>query len=240
MDTSPARTPALDSMATPSSHAKLGLIFIFLGVFFLASLTMNPDERFLPSPSSHTLLTHILAALPRHKIVAAPSAARVGELLAPLGGRVVIIARDGGRALPFVQRVQAEDGQGCGDTHKKTRVKMEPVVKADRDTRAALTFLGAAVLLAGGPVPEAVGVAEAAAVVEELALHAGHVEEVLPQQGPARTHLAGESADLGDFWRERESYLQLAPPCYVILCIDLLSLKLFYISEVSIKWDNCD
>lgn len=66
-----------------------------------------------------------------------------------------------------------------------------------------LTFLRAAVLLAGGQLPEAVGVAQAAAVVEELALHAGHVEEVLPEQGTARTHLAGESADLGDFWRGR-------------------------------------
>lgn len=87
---------------------------------------------------------------------------------------------------------------------KETRVKIEPAIKADRDTRAALTFLRAAVLLAGGQVPEAVGVAKAAAVVEELALHAGHVEEVLPQQGTARTHLVGESADLGDFWRERD------------------------------------
>lgn len=90
-----------------------------------------------------------------------------------------------------------------GTPKDKTRVKLEPAMKAERDTRAALTFLRAAVLLAGGQVPEAVGVAEAAAVVEELALHAGHVEEVLPQQGPARTHLAGESADLGDFWRGR-------------------------------------
>lgn len=67
-----------------------------------------------------------------------------------------------------------------------------------------LTSLRAAVLLAGGQVLEAVGVAQAAAVVEGLALHGGHVEEVLPQQGPARTHLLGEPADLGDFWRDRE------------------------------------
>lgn len=87
-------------------------------------------------------------------------------------------------------------------TQKKTRVTIEAAIKAERDARAALTFLRAAVLLAGGQVPEAVGVAKAAAVVEELALHAGHVEEVLPQQGAARAHLVGESADLGDFWRE--------------------------------------
>lgn len=87
-----------------------------------------------------------------------------------------------------------------GDPKKKrTRIKTEHAIKADRDTRAALTFLRAAVLFAGGQVPEAVGVAKAAAVVEELALHAGHVEEVLPQRGTTRTHLSGESADLGDF-----------------------------------------
>lgn len=67
-----------------------------------------------------------------------------------------------------------------------------------------LTFLRAAVLAAGGQVLEAVGVAQAAAVVEGLALHGSHVEEVLPVQGTARTHLLGESADLGDFCRDRE------------------------------------
>lgn len=67
-----------------------------------------------------------------------------------------------------------------------------------------LTFLGAAVLFAGGQVLEAVGVAEAAAVVKGLTLHGGHVEEVLPQQGTTRTHLLRESADLGDFWRDRD------------------------------------
>lgn len=64
-----------------------------------------------------------------------------------------------------------------------------------------LTSLRAAVLVAGCQVLEAVGVAQAAAVVEGLAPHGGHVEGVLPQQGPARTHLLGEPADLGDFWR---------------------------------------
>lgn len=44
----------------------------------------------------------------------------------------------------------------------------------------------------------------AAAVVEGLTLHGGHVEEVLPEHGTAGTHLFGESADLGDFWRERD------------------------------------
>lgn len=165
---------------------------------------MKTVERFLPFfPSSHTSDTHIHAALPWHKIVAAASAARVGERLALLGGHVVIIARKGGRALPFVQRVQTEHGQSCEKT-KKHRFKNTPETQADGDTRALLTFLRAAVLFAGGQVLEAVGVAEAAAVVEGLALHGGHVEEVLPQQGTTRTHLLGESADLGDFWRDRD------------------------------------
>lgn len=109
--------------------------------------------------------------------------------------------------FPLSRGSRQRTGRAAGThTHTKktseTGVEAEPAIP-ERDARAALTFLGAAVLLAGGPVPEAVGVAEATAVVEELALHAGHVEEVLPQQGAAGTHLAGESADLGDFWRER-------------------------------------
>lgn len=53
-------------------------------------------------------------------------------------------------------------------------MKSVPLVWAHR----TLTLLGAAVLGAAGQVLEAVGVALAAAVVEGLALHAGHVEEV--------------------------------------------------------------
>lgn len=40
--------------------------------------------------------THVHAALPRHEVVAAPSAARVDELLAHLRGCVVVIPRNGG------------------------------------------------------------------------------------------------------------------------------------------------
>lgn len=40
----------------------------------------------------------------------------------------------------------------------------------------------------------------AAAVVEGLTLHAGHVEEVVAEHGTAGTRVLGEPARLGDFW----------------------------------------
>lgn len=68
-----------------------------------------------------------------------------------------------------------------------------------RQTAAVLTFPGAAVLCAGGEVLEAVGVALAAAVGEGLALHGGHVEEEVLEQGSTGSLLFREPADLGDF-----------------------------------------
>lgn len=85
----------------------------------------------------------------------------------------------------------------------------EAAAEAGGEARPVLTFLRAAVLQTGGQVVEAVGGAQAAAVVEGLAGHGGHVEEVLPQQGATGTHLLGESADLGDFWRDADEIFEL-------------------------------
>lgn len=126
--------------------------------------------------------THVHAALPRHKVVAAPSAARVDELLAHLGGCVVVIPRDGGRTAPFVQRVQAQH----------------------RDS-----FSWTAVLLAGGEVLEAIVVALTAAVIERLTLHGGHVEEVAVEKGPAGSFLFRKPADLGNLWDSETCFLAL-------------------------------
>lgn len=63
--------------------------------------------------SSHTCYANIHAAALGDKVVAAPSAARVGELLARLGGRVVVVARNGGGALPPVQRIQTQHRNVC-------------------------------------------------------------------------------------------------------------------------------
>lgn len=135
------------------------------------------SREFFPSCN-----THVHAALPRHEVVAAPAAARVDELFAHLGGCVEVIPSDGGRTLPFVQRIQAEDGDGLFRT---------------------------AVLLAGGEVLEAVGVPLAAAVEEGLALHGGHVEEVLWEEGTARSLVFREPADLGNFWYSETCLLAL-------------------------------
>lgn len=105
--------------------------------------------------------------------------------------------------FPLSRGSRQRTGRAVGRAKKEAEIKKAPEIRPDGDPGALLTFSGAAVLLAGGPVNEAVGVAPAAAVVEELALHGGHVEEVLPQQGTTGTHLWGKSADLGDFWRER-------------------------------------
>lgn len=62
-----------------------------------------------------------------------------------------------------------------------------------------LTLLWATVLSAASQVLKAVGVALAAAIVEGLTLHAGHIEEVGAEQGSAGTFVLGEPAHLGDF-----------------------------------------
>lgn len=69
-----------------------------------------------------------------------------------------------------------------------------------RVNRFVLTFSWTAVLLAGGEVWEAVGIALAAAVVEGLTPHAGHVEEVAAKEGAAGSLLFGKPADLGNLW----------------------------------------
>ena len=61
-----------------------------------------------------------------------------------------------------------------------------------------LTFSWTAVLLAGGEVFEAVGIALAATVIKGFALHGGHVEEVALKEGPSRSLLFREPANLGD------------------------------------------
>lgn len=83
-----------------------------------SGVIVDSDALATRIPHSHTFGTHVHAALPRHKVVAAPSAAWVDELLAHLGGCVVEIPRNGGRTLPFVHGVQAEHGNICKAIHK--------------------------------------------------------------------------------------------------------------------------
>lgn len=68
--------------------------------------------------------------------------------------------------------------------------------------------MGAAVLHTRDVVLEAVEVAHAAAIMEELTLHGGHVEGVTGEQAPAGALLFREPADLRDLWR-KESELRL-------------------------------
>lgn len=72
-----------------------------------------------PFSYSHTFNTHIHAAVPGDEVVAAPSTAWVDELLAHLGGCVVVIPSYGGWTPPFVQRVLAEHRNSCKINHKK-------------------------------------------------------------------------------------------------------------------------
>lgn len=66
-----------------------------------------------------------------------------------------------------------------------------------------------AVLLARGEVLEAVVIALAAAVVEGLALHGGHIEEVAQVHSTARALLHRKPADLGNLWYSKTCFLAL-------------------------------
>lgn len=72
-----------------------------------------------------------------------------------------------------------------------------------------LTFPWTAVLHARVEILEAVGVPLAAAVVEGLTLHAGHVEEVATEEGTAGSLLFRKPADLGNLWTRQRQGFQL-------------------------------
>lgn len=91
-------------------------IIIFSYRLSLCTVKLSPLT--FPHSHSHTFNTHVHAALPGDEVVTAPPAARVDELFAHLGDRVVVIPSYGGRALPFVHRVQAEHGNSCKINHK--------------------------------------------------------------------------------------------------------------------------